>query len=72
MRVLFMKTAGGFAEWIDLDRSMTIEEFFSKYSPNGDDMDYLIRVNSQPQHRYYVLKNDDRITIIALEDLATP
>ncbi len=71
MRVLFIKTAGGFADWIDLDRSMTTEEFFSKYMPNSDELDYLIRVNSQPENRYYILKNDDRITIIALEDLVT-
>ena len=69
MRALFIKTAGGFADWIDLDRSMTIEEFFSKYMPNCDAMDYLIRVNSQPELRYYILKNNDRITIIPLDEL---
>jgi len=69
MRIMFIKTSGGFAECIDLDQCMTIGEFFSRYMPHCDEMDYLIRVNSQPELRQYILKNDDRVTIIPVDVL---
>ena len=64
MRVIFIKTSGGFADYIDLDRCLTIEEFFAKYIPDGDETEYLVRVNELPVPRDYLLKNNDRITII--------
>ena len=71
MRVMYLSSSGGFADYLDLDKCMTIEEFFAHYVPNGDEADYQIRVNGLPISRDYLLKNNDRITIIALEDLAT-
>ena len=68
---MFIRTSGGFAEYIDLDQCMTIEEFCARYVRNSDEEDYLIRVNGLPITRDYLLKNNDRVTIIALEDLAT-
>ena len=72
MRVMYLSSSGGFADHLDLDKYMTIEEFFSTYVPNSDETDYLIRVNGQPIIRDYRLNHSDRTTIIALEDLATP
>ncbi|MFC1766653.1 hypothetical protein ACFL6U_31825 [Planctomycetota bacterium] len=71
MQVIYLSTSGGFADFIDLDKSMTIEKFFSKFVPNSDEADCLIRVNEQSVPRYYILKNNDRITIIPLDELAT-
>lgn len=69
MRIMFTKTSGGFAEYIDLDQSMTIGEFFSRYMPDCDEMEYLIRINGQIVPADYILKNDDRVTIIPVDVL---
>ena len=69
MRVLFINNIGaGFADYVDLDKCLTIEEFFSKHMSGCDEMDYLIRINGQPVPRDYIIQNNDRITIISVEN----
>jgi sulfur carrier protein ThiS len=64
MRVLFINNNGaGFADYIDIQHSMTVEDFFTKQVPGGMEADYLIRVNRQPVPRDYLLQENDRITI---------
>lgn len=70
MDVFYLSTSGGYADRIILDESMTIENFVSKFVPNTDASDYFIRVNERPVNQHYILKNDDRIIILPLDELA--
>ena len=64
MRVLFINNNGaGFADYVDIQRSMTVEDFFEEHLPSCEESDYLIRVNRQPVPRDYILQENDRITI---------
>ena len=64
MRVLFINNNGaGFADYIDIQDSTTVEAFFADRMPRCDEADYLIRVNRQPVPRDYMLQENDRITI---------
>ncbi len=64
MRVLFINNNGaGFADYIDIQGSMTVEDFFAERMSCCDEADYLIRVNRQPVPRDYMLQENDRITI---------
>lgn len=64
MRVLFVNNlGGGFANYVDVNAGVTIEQFFKDKMPNEKAGDYLIRVNRQPAPKDYVLQENDRITI---------
>jgi len=64
MRVMFINNdGGGFADYVDINAGMTVEEFFHEQMPSRKPDDYLIRVNRQPVPRDYVLQENDRITI---------
>ena len=64
MRVLFINNNGaGFADYIDIQDSMTVEAFFIERMTGCDESDYLIRVNRQPVPRDYILQENDRITV---------
>lgn len=64
MRVMFINNdGGGFADYVDINAGMTVEEFFREQMPSRKPDDYLIRVNRQPVPRDYVLQENDRITI---------
>jgi sulfur carrier protein ThiS len=56
-------SGGGFADYVDVNEGITVEQFFSQKMPGCQPEDYLIRVNRQPVPRDYVLKENDRITI---------
>ena len=64
MKVLFIDNqGGGFADYLEISHSTTVEQFFSDKMGGRKPNDYLIRVNRQPVPRDYVLQEGDRITI---------
>ena len=64
MRILYVNNdGGGFADYVDVTASITVEEFFNQKMPGEESTDYLIRVNRQPVARDHVLQENDRITI---------
>ena len=64
MRVLYINNDGsGFADYVNVDDDMTVDQFFDQEMPGRKPTDYLIRVNRQPVPRDYVLKDGDRVTI---------
>ena len=64
MRVLYINNDGaGFADYVNVDNDMTVDQFFIQQMPGRKPTDYLIRVNRQPVPRNYVLKDGDRVTI---------
>jgi len=68
MRILFIDNeGGGFADYLDVDRGITVEKFFAEKMPGRKPEDYLIRVNRQPVARDCVLQENDRVTITPLK-----
>ena len=64
MRVLYINhEGGGFADYVDVSPSITVEQFFTDKMPGRKPDDFLIRVNRQPAPRDYVLQENDRVTI---------
>ena len=64
MRVLYINNDGsGFADYVNVSDSMTVDQFFNQQMPGRKPTDYLIRVNRQPVPSDYVLKDGDRVTI---------
>jgi len=64
MRIMFINNlGGGFADFINIEESTTIEKFFKSKMPHEQAGDYLIRVNRQPASKDYVLEENDRVTI---------
>ena len=64
MRVMFINNnGGGFADYINIQADVKVEEFFCEHMRGCKEDDYLIRVNRQPVARDYVLQENDRITI---------
>jgi sulfur carrier protein ThiS len=64
MRILFINNeGGGFADFVQVSESITVEQFFNNRMSGRKPDDFLIRVNRQPVPRDYVLQENDRITI---------
>ncbi len=64
MRVLYINNdGGGFADYVDVSPSTTVEQFFTEKMPGRKPDDFLIRVNRQPVPRDHVLRENDRVTI---------
>ena len=64
MKLLFVNNdGGGFADYIEVAPSTTVETFFQEQLPDRKAEDYLIRVNRQPVAKEYVLQEGDRVTI---------
>ena len=64
MKVLFINNdGGGFADYVPVAESTTVEKFFQQQLPGRDPEDYLIRVNRQPVESGYVLQDGDRVTM---------
>jgi hypothetical protein len=64
MRILYINNSGGgFADYLDVTPSTTVETFFNENMPNRKPDDFLIRVNRQPVARDYVLQEGDRVTV---------
>ena len=63
MRILFINNEGsGFADYLNVNEGVTVQEFFKDKMRDCRPEDYLIRVNRQPVARDYVLQEGDRIT----------
>jgi len=64
MRLLYVNNdGGGYADYVQVDDGMTVEQFFNQQMSGRKPSDYLIRVNRQPVPRDHVLQEGDRITV---------
>jgi sulfur carrier protein ThiS len=64
MRLLYINNGGGgFADYVDVNDGVTVEQFFKDKMQGSKPDDFLIRVNRQPVPREYVLKEGDRVTV---------
>ena len=64
MRIMYINNNGaGFADFINVEESMSIEKLIEQKMPHEQASDYLIRVNRQPVPKDYVLQENDRVTI---------
>ena len=64
MKVLYLNNdGGGFADYVEIEENTTVEKFFSQKLPEGNNEDYLIRVNRQPVSKDYSLQDGDRISL---------
>ncbi len=63
MRILFINNdGGGFADHLELEAGLTVEQLFERQVPSGRAADYLIRVNRQPASAQQVLQPEDRVS----------
>ena len=53
---------GGFADWIEIAKGVTVSQFFAT-KVNGNPDDYLVRVNRENVEQNYVLQDNDRVSI---------
>ena len=64
MRILYINNdGGGFADHIEVDPAITVEQFFAQHMAHSRPEDYLIRVNRQPVACDHVLREGDRVSI---------
>ena len=64
MRLLYINNdGGGFADYVQTDDGITVEQFFKDRMPGRSAEDFLVRVNRQPVARDYVLQENDRVTV---------
>ena len=64
MRILYINNeGGGFADYVDIEASTSVHDFFQKEFQGRSAEDFLIRVNRQPVSRDYVLQEGDRVTV---------
>ena len=64
MQVLFINNdGGGFADYVEVEQGLTVEQFFGRRMPDRRSEDYLIRVNRQPCPADQVLEDGDRISL---------
>lgn len=64
MRIMYINNAGGgFANYVEIENSTSIDKLFKDKMPNEEPHDYLIRVNRQPVPKDYILRENDRVTI---------
>ena len=64
MQVFYINNdGGGFADQIDIEDGLTVEQHFRQRMPERRPEDYLIRVNRQPVARDQRLQEGDRVSI---------
>ena len=64
MRIMFVNNdGGGFADYIEIDQSTTVQALFEQRLPNAKPENYLIRVNARPAARDQILVEGDRVTM---------
>ncbi len=64
MRILLINNdGGGFADHIDVESGLTVEQLFQQRIPYGKPSDYLIRVNRQPCAPDQTLQEGDRVSV---------
>ena len=63
MRLLVINNdGGGFADYVDVEAGLTVQQLFAQHVPHGRPRDYLIRVNRQPTAPDQILQAEDRIS----------
>ncbi len=64
MRILFVNNhGGGFADFINVEDGLTVQQLFDQQINSGKPEDFMIRVNRQPVPATQVLSDNDRISI---------
>jgi hypothetical protein len=64
MQILFINNdGGGFADYVEVEAGLTVEEFFTQQVHAGRPRDYLIRVNRQPAAASQRLGDGDRVSV---------
>ena len=64
MRIMFINNHGsGFADFINIQDGLTVEQLFHQQLPDCKPEDFLIRVNRQPVTRDTMLVEGDRISM---------
>ena len=68
MKILYINNnGGGFADQIEIENGLTVEQLFQGQMPGQHPDDYLIRVNRQPVPADQVLQPGDRVSITPLK-----
>ena len=68
MRVLWINNSGGgFADYINVEQGVTVQQFLNQQLPGTKPEDFLIRVNRQPVARDQVLQEGDRVSATPLK-----
>ena len=63
MKILFINNSGGgYADYIQVQEPMTIDQLFKDKMSNESPDNFLIRVNRMPVPKDYVLQDNDRVT----------
>lgn len=63
MKIFYVNNdGGGFADTIEVQDGLTIEQLFKQQLPERSPQDFLIRVNRQPAARDQRLQEGDRVT----------
>ncbi len=63
MRVfLTSNEAGGFADWVECEKGITVGEFIAKQCPNSAPNNLFIRVNSNSVDTSHLLNEGDCVT----------
>ena len=64
MRIMFINNdGGGFANYIEVSESATVQQLFAERMPHGESENYLIRVNRLPATADQMLREGDRVSI---------
>lgn len=64
MQITYINNDGaGFADRIEIEDGITIQQLFTQRMPQGNPADYLIRINRQPTTSDYVLQPGDRVSM---------
>jgi len=63
MKIFYVNNdGGGFADTIEVQNGLTVEQLFKQQLPERSPQDFLIRVNRQPAARDQRLQEGDRVT----------
>jgi hypothetical protein len=63
MKIFFINAQGaGFADHVDIQEGITVEQLFRERVPYGKPEDYLIRVDRQPAGAGEVLREGQRVS----------
>jgi hypothetical protein len=63
MKILYINNdGGGFADYIEVEEGVTVEQFFRGNVRTAEPPDYLIRVNRLPVSAGQLLQEGDRVS----------
>lgn len=63
MKILVINNDGaGYADHIDVEEGLTVQQLFERQVRSGKPQNYLIRVNRQPVASEQVLQEGDRVS----------